>query len=230
MKSSAGPSVMRRAAGTAMVAALCWLAAFAAPQTGSVRGRVVDENGKPVGDAKVTTTPVDAPGQPEKSTRTDAQGYFVIAGLPWGKYKVGAEKPEVGYPDMSLTFYSDIAEPAPILLTPATPEAHEDFTLRVKAGVLTGIVTDAVSNDPVPATFLLRRADHPEKLLFVEAASHYRILVPSDTDVKLEVAAPGYETWYYPGTMDWKESSPLRIRGTGQIQLDIQLDRDQPGS
>ena len=143
------------------------LAVLASPGTGSIQGTVVDRHGKPVRDARVIASLLGAPEPDEKSARTDANGRFVVPDLPWGKYRVGAEKPEEGYPNMSLTFYSNGPEPAPVSLNPAKPQANLHLTIKSKAGVLSGTVSDAVSNDPVRATFLLRRADQPLSLIHI---------------------------------------------------------------
>src|SRR5579872_6619356 len=215
--------------GPAIVIAFSWVMVLADSSTGAIQGRVVDGNAKPVSAAKVIVTPVGGDEDSQKSATTDAKGKFVVANLPLGPYTVGAEKQDVAYPNTALAFYNG-AGAEPITLTTDKPTATVNLTFKVRAAVLSGVVTDSVSNDPVRATFLLRRANHPEILLAGEFPSNYRILVPSDTDIRMEVAAPGYKTWYYPGTIDPKETQPLHIKGASKLQRDIQLDRTNPDS
>jgi len=212
------------------VVVVSWGAVLASQESGSIRGTVLDEHGKAVSGAQVTARQTDVDESGEHSAITAADGRFEISKLPWGKYKVGAQKEEAGYPDMNQPFYSDQAEHAPISLSPSTPNSDLKLTLKGGTAVLTGIVTDAVSNDPIRATFLLRRADHPENMLTVDVQSAYKILVPSNADIKLEVSAPGYKTWYYPGTIDWTKATPLRIKATEPMKVDVQMDRELQGS
>jgi len=77
--------------GTALVAmALLALAAPAAAQTGGVRGKVVDESGKPVQDAVIVLDNPD--GLPGANLKTDAKGEFFRIGMRPGDYSVKATK------------------------------------------------------------------------------------------------------------------------------------------
>jgi|SRR5579872_2033311 len=206
------------------------LGASASPGTGLIRGQVMDEHGRPLAGATVTCAPADTSSQLKGSVKTDPSGHFTIGDLPWGRYAVSAQKPEAGYPDSRLAFYGNRKNPTSVLITSSRRSAILNFTLTARAVWLIGVVTDSVSNDPIDATFLLRRANHPENLLSADLPASYRLLVPLDVDVKLEVAAPGYKTWYYPGTDDWDDSSPLHIKRTGPMELNIQLEPERKGS
>jgi hypothetical protein len=216
--------------GVIVALVFCWGVSLASPESGTVRGTVVDEQGKPVAGAEVTARQLATDQTNQRSATTDANGHFQIARLAWGKYSVGAQKADSGYPDMSLTFYSDQPSAASIDLSSSKPSATLNLALKVKAAALSGIIVDAVSNDPIRATFLLRRVDHPENILTIEVQSAFHILMPPDSDVKIEVSAPGYKTWYSPGTYDWTRTAPLHFKGTDTMKLDIQLDRERAES
>jgi tetratricopeptide (TPR) repeat protein len=69
------------------------LAAWAVPavaQTGQFKGKVVDGQNKPVGDAKITMLSVETNRKME--TRSDAKGEWRQIGLPPGNYTITAEK------------------------------------------------------------------------------------------------------------------------------------------
>jgi tetratricopeptide (TPR) repeat protein len=69
------------------------LAAFAVPafaQTGQLKGKVVDAQNKPVGDAKITMLAVETNRKME--TKTSSNGEWRQIGLPPGNYTVTAEK------------------------------------------------------------------------------------------------------------------------------------------
>jgi Carboxypeptidase regulatory-like domain len=223
---------MRRTAFAVIVAvAVCWGIVLATPSTGTVRGTVLDEQGKPLAGAQVTARQLDYTDQMNpRSATTDATGHFEISGLAWGKYAVGAQKEDAGYPDMTLAFYSDQPASASADLNPSNATAEVKLELKVKGAVFSGIIVDSVSNDPIRATFLLRRVDHPENFLTIDEQSTFHILMPADADVKVEVSAPGYKTWYSPGTYDWTRGAPLHFKGTDTMKLDIQMDRERAES
>jgi tetratricopeptide (TPR) repeat protein len=69
------------------------LAAFAAPasaQTGQLKGKVVDGQNKPLGDAKIVMLAVETNRKYE--TKSDSKGEWRQIGLPPGPYTVTAEK------------------------------------------------------------------------------------------------------------------------------------------
>jgi tetratricopeptide (TPR) repeat protein len=69
------------------------LAAFAAPasaQTGSVKGKITDAEGKPVEGAKITIQMVDSNNKFEQKTKKN--GEFMQIGLQPAQYKITAEK------------------------------------------------------------------------------------------------------------------------------------------
>ncbi len=77
----------------AIGAMLLGLAAFAAPasaQTGSVKGKITDAEGKPVEGAKVTIQMVDSNNKFEQKTKKN--GEFMQIGLQPAQYKISAEK------------------------------------------------------------------------------------------------------------------------------------------
>src|SRR5688572_21659347 len=82
----------RRAARIAAgVCAALSIAVTAAAQSGQIRGKVVDAEGKPVADAKVT---IDFKGNIKRvtDTKTDRRGTYIQVGLPSGPYEVTVEK------------------------------------------------------------------------------------------------------------------------------------------
>lgn len=82
---------LRRAAiVSAVVLSLMALAAPAAAQTGQLKGKVVDGQNKPIGDAKVTILAIDTNRKFE--TKTNRNGEWMQIGLAPGQYSVTAEK------------------------------------------------------------------------------------------------------------------------------------------
>ncbi len=67
----------------------------AAQSTGMVKGKVVDDKGQPVENAKVTIDYLDGVNR-KQETKTNKKGEFIQIGLFPGNYKVTAEKEKVG--------------------------------------------------------------------------------------------------------------------------------------
>ena len=82
----------RRAARVAAAAVFALsIAATVSAQTGQVRGKVLDDKGQPIVDAKVT---FDFKGDMtiKRETKTDRRGQYIQAGLQLGPWEVTAEK------------------------------------------------------------------------------------------------------------------------------------------
>jgi Tfp pilus assembly protein PilF len=78
----------------AVVAALV-LAVPALAQTGMIKGKVLDAEGKPVADAAVTIEYMDSANR-RLSTKSDRRGEFVQLGLQSGGYRVSATADKLG--------------------------------------------------------------------------------------------------------------------------------------
>ena len=121
----------------------------------------------------------------------------MITPLEPTNYKLFAMKETQGYPNTAFAFYRNNIFPV-VSLTPTVPAA--DVLLRVgpPVGVLSGRIRDATTGrEVVPDAFVLRRASDPDNWVSLSQPSEYRVLVPPDVDVLLEVSVPGYKTWYY---------------------------------
>ena len=110
-----------------------------APATGSISGRVLNENGQPLAGAVVQTRAIGATGVGQ-STMANREGEFTFTGLDRGEYVLAAIMPAY--------------TPAPRETSaPVQPTYHigDSVTLTlIKGGVVTGSVTDA-NGDPVIA-------------------------------------------------------------------------------
>jgi hypothetical protein len=186
-------------------------------EKGSIRGTVVDDRGSPLSKARVHANALD--GRPRgaliRYVETDENGRFIIDRLEWGKYAIFAMKEESEYPDLGASLYSNDIFPT-VTIVPQTPLADLRIQLGPKAGILTGSVVDATNGGPLNARFKLTRAAAPDKWLSTSAPPNYRLLLPSSTDVLIEVAAPGFKTWTPAG--------PLQLHPGEELRLDISLE------
>jgi hypothetical protein len=115
------------------------------PASGTIKGRVLAGDGRPVNSATVTAW-AGFGGVIGKSTRVDAKGRFAFSDLPPAAYTINATAP--GYIDQSLTEGDPLQWPRHLIGT-------QVMITMIKGGVITGTVTnsrgDAVVGVPVNA-------------------------------------------------------------------------------
>lgn len=108
----------------ALVLALAVCAPAVAQSTGMVKGRVVDADGKPVADARIS---VEFPaGGRKNETKTNGKGEYIQIGLVPGEYKVTATKDKVG--SQMFTIRVRVGSPSELnfQLTPTSGLSAED--------------------------------------------------------------------------------------------------------
>jgi hypothetical protein len=89
-------------------------------------------------------------------------------------------------------------------------------------------VAEAVSNSPLSPCVEFRRASEPNNFLSVSGLvkPQYKLLIPPDTDILVNISLDGYKTWYYPGTIDHAVATPVRLGPGEKKTLDIRLQPD----
>ena len=213
-----GP-VIRRFVLSIIFVLLTFSATASGPQqdAGSIRGTVVDENNVAVAGALVNADPLD--GRPRGSliryVETDASGHFLIDRLGWGRYRIFAKKEASAYPETRFSFYDSGGIPE-ATITQTSPTADAQIRLGPKAGILTGSVTNAETAAPVNAAFKLIRTTSTDHWFSTSQGTNYRVLLPSATDVLVEVSSPGYKTW--------TSSGPLILQAGAEMHLNISLE------
>lgn len=189
---------------------------------GVIRGVVVDENLMPAPGVRVWAEPAGRPqvgGLP--MVTSDPGGHFAIEHLHLESYFVFARKDVAGYARTDSTFYRPGLPPS-ISLSAGKPEGEVLVKLGPRSGTIVGSITDFATGIPVGAGITMRRADDKNGWLLTSVRPDYRVLVPPDTDVTIEVNADGYETWYYPG-YGAAAKSTIKL-GSGELtHLDIKL-------
>jgi len=199
-------------------------ACLASAATGRISGSVVDEWGNPVPHAVVEATPENL-GLVQTSSVSkaiaDATGWFVLR-VSAGRESGGMRW--IVYPSQPTTYFRwglDNARTGgsygqEVKLTPQAPDATVQLRLDRNVGLLKGQVTDAATGAPLRPTFEFAWAPHPISAMRVSALSVYRISIPADIDISVQVTAPGYKAWSYPGT--------ISVRPHQEITLDIQME------
>jgi PKD repeat protein len=105
------------------VLALAVALVFSAPAfaQGIVKGKVVDEKGQPVTDAKVT---IAGPAR-NAETKTNNKGEFVQVGLQSGRYTVTVSKDKVGQAAQQVNVTQGTPAEANFTLTPTSGMSPE---------------------------------------------------------------------------------------------------------
>jgi len=112
----------------------------AAPTAGTIKGRIVSEDGRPLTNATIVAQAVTG-GPAGKMTRVDNEGRFVFSDLPLALYLIRATAP--GYVDQSPSLGDPSQWPRHLI------GAQLKITM-IKGGVITGTVTNS-KGDPVVA-------------------------------------------------------------------------------
>jgi hypothetical protein len=192
--------------------------------TGRISGTVVDEYGNPVPHVIVEAVPTNVELVRTMSKAiTDANGWFVLRvdaggepdGMRWGVYP--------SQPTSYFRWSLDNARTSggygqEVRLTPQVPDVTVQLRLDLKVGLLKGQVTDAVTGVPLRPKFELSWASHPINAMRESTLSLYRISLPADIEITVQVTSPGYKQWSYPGT--------ISVRSGQERTLDIQMESE----
>lgn len=199
-------------------------------RTGLIAGTVTYEDGKPVKGATVDATPLGRPMIAiTPHADTDASGHFAIH-IPrswFGKFAVTAKKETEDYPDTSMQFYSD-GKFETATLTSTHPSATVTIQLGPKAGVLLGTISDALTGSPLSPCVKLKRAAEPNNFLSASGLvkAKYKLLIPSDAGILIEISLDGYRPWYYPGTAEKSAAQAILLKPGEEKNVDIRLRPD----
>jgi hypothetical protein len=214
---------------------------------GQIAGTLLYPNGTPVAKGRVILTGARPHENPtEDSTLTDENGKFEFKHLRFTSYWFGASKEDEAYEDCEAVTGQGgvrLTDPDGVQLTSAAPSANVLLKLGPKWGILSGMVEDVTTHQPVAA--LLRFAEplgrgstepHYLKDFFKrEASGAFRILIPPAKDLFLQVNADGYKRWFYAdglGTVVFLEGRraqqplPLRLKSGEEKSLQIELEAE----
>lgn len=222
---------MRRHMHTCLLAFLLMSAASA--QTAQqnplvIKGRVLDDQGRPVSGAHVIASPDGGLRGRVPSASSDSSGEFTIVVYKPDSYKVSASKPADGYPSSSNPFYyptEDSLAHVSVLGVGEAPFATIRF--GPKAGNITGRIVDAETGRVVEDfQITLCRAEVPmycHRQSTKQSGGRFHMLIPA-ASLTIQVSASGYEDWYGTEREDRRPVSVQVSPGTTK-ELNVSLAR-----
>jgi hypothetical protein len=210
--------------------ALVFFSSLAFAVNGKITGTLLDENGVPVPQMGVQAHPIDIgfDGASPVAT-TDNHGKFAITIR--GLQKVGSEHWSVYPYDVRKGFYprpsgfygNDVPAPITVELSPQFPDATVEVRLGRKVGALN--VRVGGTGSAIQPTFVFSRMDASNKMTvtFSGAKDSYRILLPANTNLTLDVTSPGYRPLSYARAISVGSGQ----EGTLDIELELE-GKDEP--
>lgn len=203
------------------------VSATATAQTeGTINGVVLNGTGAPVAQAEVLATEIG--GKPRlmgtlQYHETDAEGRFSIRNLSWGTYRLSARKPDGGYPDPAYEMYPEHSEFLPLVtLQPASPVVTVTLRLPPKAGAIESIsVVDAVTGREMNSAAITARRVAEPAIFFMTSTTMTPVLLPSNTDVSIEISATGYKPW--PAKDEPKKTAQIRLNSEQGVTMEVKL-------
>lgn len=199
-----------------------WLSSSAsAANGGSVTGIVLDNQGSPVPGAKVLALELrSSPHRLLKFHLADAGGRFSIQDLPWGTYSMWAGREEKGYPELPSPFYLHGSLPT-VTLRPTSPSTSVTIRLGPKAGAIEAVgLVDSKTGRQVTGVITLQRGADRESIMQA-STTQKPILIPSETEVRVAVAASGYKGW--PASGGPNVAGTLQLRPEEGVELAVKL-------
>jgi carboxypeptidase family protein len=218
-----------------VVSAVILNAATPIEEYGTISGRVLDADGRPVESVIVTAENTARPARNLPRADTNEDGEFTIDGLVAGRYELYTRKEEDGYPRTEFNLY-DSGTPNPeVQVYPRQTAQRITLRLGPKAALLTGEVVDAVTRRPLKyAEVTVRRVDFADRFLRTGLSlpvelGEFELLVPS-LPVTVKVAATGYEDWYYQSGDEGQETSSIILESNTTKHLVVALQRIKRGN
>jgi hypothetical protein len=102
------------------------------------------------------------------------------------------------------------------------------LNLGPRAGVLSGLVIDRSTGNALSSKwavhFILTDLSDPDRTIEIAGPPKYRILIPPDMRVVLDVKADGYKPWSYLNPLNPSEHLPVRLEPGQEMPLDISLE------
>lgn len=193
----------------------------------SITGYVLDVNGNLVSGAEVHAMPIDRGGLVQTSV-TSAGRFSISLDVP-GKYRVYASRGDVGYKNITEELFTLDPEAIPeVVVTEQSPKQTTVVKLRSKQSSLTKFVISSRPGEPLDsAQLIVQRRDNQNyryirTLKALDLRRSTELLLPS-LPLRIEVSAPGYETWSSTDSAAQLQPNKLLLERPGTREIVVQL-------
>lgn len=193
---------------------------------GTITVKVVDQQGDPVASATVKIDPIDGRVRafPIPECITGEDGICSHDFFEFIAYRISAMKVKEDYPDISLSLYAYDRKDVIAKITADSPNTEVSMMIGPKAGILTGRIFDSVTGAPIQnAGITLRRAADRGNYLSASLSPSFRILIPPNDDILIDVEALGYKTWKLKARSKGVKRGTLHLRSEEAMDLTIRL-------
>ncbi len=183
---------------------------FRLEKLGAIAGKVTDEGtGTPIAGAAVTAYR-EGPGAEPSSVRTDAQGSFVIGGLPPGNYLVRAAAAE--YLPEWYQEAATVRDASLVAVAGGDTTGAIDFTLS-RGGSISGTVQSQLTGQPLGGARVevWSTAGPWSRSAFTAEDGTYSITGLASGSYLVQAAAKGHVPLYYDGVLRRSEATPVVV-------------------
>lgn len=197
---------------------------FALSAGGSITGRVTDEAGAPIANARVRA--IDPDTHARGGARTDDDGNYSISGLKTGSYLVSANAP--GYLPQFYNGAADRDSATPVAVTEGSTTPGIDFALS-SGGSISGVVTDEESGDPLAGRVVIAGSAETtvefalHRRARTDEAGRYTITgLPSGSYIVGVPGGHGYAGEFYDNVRSRDAATPVEVTvgsATGNIKF-----------
>lgn len=196
---------MQRWIQSAVLAMLPLLAvAINAQGQNQIRGRVRDENSRPVSFAQVQMSPGD------RRVVADRNGEFVLGALQTGDYELTIRR--IGYRPAHVKVHVPSDEAWIPITMQSLPQVLDSVRIRERAATLryTGIVIDDLDQPVVGAEVIAAGAS--DRGVRTNAEGHFRLLKPQKGTLVLRVRKFGYAPYFGSLTLQAEREDTIRMK------------------
>jgi Carboxypeptidase regulatory-like domain len=195
---------------------------------GSIQGRVLDSDGKPVPAAEVFAQSRDRGSSDILHVVTsNANGEFLLTQVPSGKNAIFTSKPADGYPDTMVAAFSSGVNLIPEVLVEEAKTTSGVVIYLTKGATLVGSVVNLNNGLPViGARILISRDDDPQLFLSTRAdvKGRFQFTIPAKA-FNIQVSEPGYATWENGETAPHAKGPPILLSAGMYRKLLIRLEK-----
>jgi hypothetical protein len=170
----------------------------------SIRGRVKDENSRPVSFVQVQLVPGD------RRLTSDQNGEFVISGLRTGDYQVRLRR--IGFTPAEITVHVPSDEGWIPVTMNSLPRVLDSVRVRERASILryTGIVVDDLDQPVIGAEVI--GAGASDRGVRTDSAGHFRLDKVQKGTLVLRVRKFGYAPYFGSLTFRTEREDTIRMK------------------